>query len=65
MSSQNGATPARSDDLMPADPLHPDAEFMQRELDRDRSHERVLVPKALLALVLVAVLVAIRQVFFV
>jgi hypothetical protein len=36
----------------------------QREIDSDRRHERVLIPKALLALVVVAILVVIRQVFF-
>ncbi len=36
----------------------------QREIDADRRHERVLIPKALLALAVVAVLVIIRQVFF-
>jgi hypothetical protein len=47
------------------DPQHPSAEFIQRELDRDRKHEWVLVPKALFALAVVAVLVVIRQLFFV
>lgn len=36
----------------------------QREIDRDRRHERVLIPKTLLAFAVVAVLVVIRQVFF-
>lgn len=47
------------------DPRHPSAEFIQRELDRDRKHEWVLVPKAFIALAVVAVLVVIRQLFFV
>lgn len=47
------------------DPRHPSAELIQRELDADRKHEWVLVPKALIALAVVAVLVIIRQVFFV
>ncbi len=47
------------------DPRHPSAELIQRELDRDRKHEWVLVPKAFIALAVVAVLVVIRQLFFV
>jgi hypothetical protein len=49
----------------PADPRHPDAAFIQREIDNDRKHEWVLIPKALIALAFVAVLVVIRQLFFV
>ena len=49
----------------PADPRHPDAPFIQRELDRDRRYEWVLVPKAIIALAFVAVLVVVRQLFFV
>jgi hypothetical protein len=48
-----------------ADPKHPDVAFIQRELDADRKHEWVLVPKAIIAVLVVAVLVVIRQVFFV
>ncbi len=65
MSSPQGQAPAHSDDQGPVDPRHPDAAFIQRELDRDIRHEWVLVPKAILALAVVAVLVVIRQVFFV
>lgn len=65
MSSLNRSTPTHSDDLVPADPRHPDPDFLQREIDRDRKHEWVLVPKALIAIVAVAVLVLIRQLFFV
>ncbi len=36
----------------------------QREIDRDRRGERSLIPKALIALAVVAVLVVIRQLFF-
>jgi hypothetical protein len=49
----------------PADPRHPDAAFIQREIDRDRRHEWVLIPKAIIALAVVGVLVVIRQLFFV
>jgi hypothetical protein len=44
---------------------HPSNDFIQAELDRDRKHEWVLVPKALIALVVVAALVVIRQLFFI
>jgi hypothetical protein len=47
------------------DPQHPSAELIQRELDRDRKHEWVLIPKAFVALAVVALLVLIRQLFFV
>jgi hypothetical protein len=65
MTSSHASPPARFDDLGPVDPRHPDAAFIQRELDRDRKHEWVLVPKAIIALAVVAVLVVIRQLFFV
>ena len=47
------------------DPRHPTDAFIQAEIDADRKHEWVLVPKAILAVVVVAVLVVIRQLFFV
>jgi len=47
------------------DPRHPDDAFIQRELDRDRKHEWVLIPKAIIALAIVAALVVVRQLFFV
>jgi hypothetical protein len=47
------------------DPRHPSDAFIQRELDRDRKHEWVLIPKAIIAVAVVAVLVVIRQLFFV
>jgi hypothetical protein len=49
----------------PADPRHPDPEFIQRELDRDRKREWLLIPQTVIALAVVAVLVVIRQLFFV
>jgi hypothetical protein len=49
----------------PADLRHPDVAFIERELERDRRHEWVLIPKAIIALAVVAVLVVIRQLFFV
>jgi hypothetical protein len=48
-----------------SDPQHPSAKYIQAELDRDRKHEWVLVPKAIIALAVVAALVVIRQLFFV
>jgi hypothetical protein len=39
--------------------------FLQREITRNRRRELILIPKALLALGLVAGLVYVRQVFFV
>jgi hypothetical protein len=36
----------------------------EREIDKDRRDERLLIPKTILALAIVAVLVVIRQVFF-
>jgi hypothetical protein len=47
------------------DPQQRDFDFIQRELDRDRKREWLLVPYAVIALVVVAVLVVIRQLFFV
>jgi hypothetical protein len=47
-----------------ADPRNPGDQFLQHEIDDNRRAERLLIPKAILALVLVAVLVAIREVFF-
>jgi hypothetical protein len=49
----------------PMDPTIPNAAVIQDELDRDRRHEFVLIPKAIIALAIVAVLVVIRQLFFV
>lgn len=49
----------------PVDPRRRDVIAIQDEIDRDIKHEWVLVPKAILALVVVGVLVVIRQLFFV
>jgi hypothetical protein len=46
-----------------ADPRNPGDEFLQQEIDRDRLHERVLIPKTLVALAIVAALIVVRQVF--
>jgi hypothetical protein len=60
-----GSRASRDAEILLIDPRHPDLEFIQRELDRDRRHERVLIPVTILALVVVGVLVVIRQLFFV
>jgi hypothetical protein len=39
--------------------------FLQREIQQNRRRELVLIPKALLAMALVAVLIFVRQNFFV
>jgi hypothetical protein len=52
-------------DGAPVDPRRRDIIAIQDELDADRKHEWVLIPKAIIALVAVAVLVVIRQLFFV
>lgn len=49
----------------PVDPRRRDVIAIQDELDKDIKHEWVLIPKAILALVVVGVLVVIRQLFFV
>ncbi len=49
---------------VPTDPRNPGDEFLQREIDDNRRSEFWLIPKALLALAIVAALVVIREVFF-
>jgi hypothetical protein len=51
--------------VQPVDPKDPGAEFLQAEIDSDRRSERILIPKAIVALAFIAVIVVIRQVFFV
>jgi hypothetical protein len=60
-----GSRSRRNAETMLVDPQHPDDAFIQRELDRDRKREWYLIPKAFIALAIVAVLVVIRQLFFV
>ena len=50
--------------VVPTDFRNPGAVFIQQEIDRDRRSERWLLLKAVVALVLVAALVVVRQVFF-
>jgi hypothetical protein len=49
----------------PVDPKDPGVEFLQAEIDSDRRSERILIPKTIVALAFIAVIVVIRQVFFV
>lgn len=38
--------------------------FLREELERDRRHERLLIPKALLAIAVVSVMLFVRAVYF-
>ncbi len=38
--------------------------FLREELERDRRHERLLIPKALFAIAVVSVLLFVRAVYF-
>ncbi len=40
-------------------------EELQREIDRDRRAERMMVPYALVAVAVIAVIMVLREVFFV
>jgi hypothetical protein len=60
-----GSRAVRNAEILLVDPKHPDLAYIQRELDRDRRHERVLIPQAIVAVLIVGVLVLIRQLFFV
>jgi hypothetical protein len=60
-----GVRATKNAEILLIDPRHPDYDFIQRELDHDRRHERVLIPVAIIALAVVGVLVVIRQLFFV
>jgi hypothetical protein len=51
--------------VQPVDPRNPSDAFLAEEIESNRRAERWLVPKAILALAIVAVLVVIREVFFV
>ncbi|MCU1528919.1 MAG: hypothetical protein JWP75_2682 [Frondihabitans sp.] len=49
----------------PADPKDPGNAFLWAEIRADRRGEWILLPKAVAALVFIAVIVVIRQAFFV
>ena len=63
------ASPARhsgSSDLSAVDDIRdPGAAFIQAEIDANRRYEWLLIPKAIAAFAVVAVLVVVRQLFFV
>lgn len=40
-------------------------EELQREIDRDRRAERLMIPYALLAVAVIAVIIVLREVYFV
>jgi hypothetical protein len=63
-SHTRGGASTKNAEFLLADPRHPDAAFIQRELDRDRQREWFLIPKALIAVVIVGVLVLVRQLYF-
>ncbi len=48
----------------PTDPRNPGDAFLQREIDDNRRSEFWLIPKAALALTIVAALVVIREMLF-
>jgi hypothetical protein len=62
-----GAPPPRhsgNDPLVVADRRDPGDEFLQREIDDNRKFEFLLIPKALVGLLVVAILVAVRVIWF-
>ena len=63
-SHTSAGSSTRNAEYLLADPRHPDAAFIQRELDRDRKREWYLVPKAIFAVVIVVLLVVLRQLYF-
>lgn len=50
---------------VPVDRRNPGDEYLSREIEQNRRAEFWLIPKAVLALAIVAALVVIRQVYFV
>lgn len=47
-----------------ADPRHPSDEFLEQEIESDRRAEWWLIPKSVLALVIVAAVVVLRELYF-
>lgn len=56
---------SRDSAIMVDDIRNPGDAFIQAELDANRRHEWLLVPKAIIAFAVVGALVVIRQLFFV
>lgn len=54
-----------TDVVEPVDMRMPGPVFLQQELDRDRRSERWLLLKALIAIGIVAILIVVRETFFV
>jgi hypothetical protein len=65
MSADQHGRRAQTEPIQPVDLRNPGDAFLAEEIESNRRAERWLVPKALLALAIVAVLVVIREVFFV
>ncbi|CAN5543594.1 hypothetical protein BH10ACT7_BH10ACT7_12560 [soil metagenome] len=63
-SSERPARHRSRSTIEPVDLRNPGDAFLQQEIDANRRTERWLIGKAAIALAIVAVLVAIRQVFF-
>lgn len=64
----SAASPARHSgdtDIAVADIRDPGDAFIQAEIDSNRRYEWLLVPKAIIAFAVVALLITIRQLFFV
>jgi hypothetical protein len=51
-------------DVLPLTGRNPGEVFLRQEIEDNRKAERGLVPRALIALALVAILIVVRQVFF-
>jgi hypothetical protein len=51
-------------DILPFSSGHPGDAFLRQEIEQNRKAERILILRGLIALALVAVLVVVRQVFF-
>jgi hypothetical protein len=52
-------------EIQPISAQHPGDAFLRQEIEEDRKAERILILRGLIALALVAVLIVVRQVFFV
>lgn len=63
--SENHGRRSTAKPLEPVDRRNAGEEYLTREIEENRRAEFWLIPKALFALAIVAVLVVIRQVFFV
>jgi hypothetical protein len=64
---QHGTSSAHPErvDILPISARDPGEAFLRREIEANRRSERILVLRGVIALLLVGILVAVRQVFFV